>query len=31
MKKSVKISVEKANEGFTAYVPELTGCITLEV
>ena len=28
MKKSVKIIVEKAAEGFTAYVPELPGCIT---
>lgn len=28
MKKSVKIIVEKASEGFTAYVPELPGCIT---
>jgi predicted RNase H-like HicB family nuclease len=28
MKKSVKIIVEKATEGFTAYVPELPGCIT---
>ena len=28
MKKSVKIFVEKATEGFTAYVPDLPGCIT---
>ena len=28
MKKSVKIIVEKASDGFTAYVPELPGCIT---
>ncbi|PCI94583.1 MAG: transcriptional regulator [Flavobacteriales bacterium] len=28
MKKSVKIIVEKATEGFTAYVPEFPGCIT---
>lgn len=28
MKKSVKITVEKASDGFTAYVPELPGCIT---
>jgi predicted RNase H-like HicB family nuclease len=28
MKKSVKIIVEKASEGFTAYVPDLPGCIT---
>jgi predicted RNase H-like HicB family nuclease len=28
MKKSVKIIVEKATEGFTAYVPDLPGCIT---
>ena len=28
MKKSVKIVVEKASDGFTAYIPELPGCIT---
>ncbi|OIP49419.1 MAG: hypothetical protein AUK33_10465 [Flavobacteriaceae bacterium CG2_30_34_30] len=28
MKKSVKIIVEKASDGFTAYVPELPGCVT---
>jgi len=28
MKKSVTIIVEKASDGFTAYVPELPGCIT---
>ena len=28
MKKKVKIVVEKASEGFSAYVPELPGCIT---
>ncbi len=28
MKKSVNIVVEKASKGFTAYVPELPGCIT---
>ena len=28
MKKSVTIIVEKASEGFSAYVPELPGCIT---
>ena len=28
MKKSVTIIVEKASDGFTAYVPELPGCVT---
>lgn len=28
MKKSVTIIVEKASDGFSAYVPELPGCIT---
>ncbi|MBV6485633.1 MAG: hypothetical protein KFKLKKLM_02203 [Flavobacteriales bacterium] len=28
MKKSVNIVVEKASKGFSAYVPELPGCIT---
>jgi len=28
MKNSVKIIVEKASEGFSAYVPDLPGCVT---
>ena len=28
MKKSVTIIVEKASDGFSAYVPELPGCVT---
>lgn len=28
MKNSIKIIVEKASDGFTAYVPDLPGCIT---
>lgn len=29
MKNSVKIIVEKISEGFSVYVPDLPGCITL--
>jgi len=29
MKKSINIIVEEASKGFTAYVPELPGCITI--
>ncbi|MBW6481835.1 MAG: type II toxin-antitoxin system HicB family antitoxin [Vicingaceae bacterium] len=28
MKKAVKIIVEKASEGYTAYIPELPGCVS---
>lgn len=28
MKKAIKIIVEKATEGFTAYVPDLPGCVS---
>lgn len=28
MKKTIKIIVEKAAEGFTAYVPDLPGCVS---